>query len=287
MIEDIVWQIMAKRRLRKQKAYSKFAKDIYKYPTVLLVACVLIINLGAWLAGGFSTLQAQALNNIQVLASPKNTQLTTQNYSGLVWQGEASPIQIQPESVPVLSQIPTTQPLVFLGIDDGWVKSAAAQEWLLKNRLPFTLFLTDEMIKGDYSYFYQLMQAGMSVQNHTLSHTSLNKLGYEGQKAEICGAADLFGSVFGSRPTLLRPPFGDFNALTIEAARQCGMKAIIMWHAKANGGSMQYQNETQRLQPGDIVLMHFRDEFMQDMQAFMDAVQKENLQIARLEDFIP
>jgi hypothetical protein len=34
------------------------------------------------------------------------------------------------------------------------------------------------------------------------------------------------------------------------------------------------------------VLMHFRNEFLQDMQAFEDQVTKDHLQVGRLEDWI-
>ena len=81
-------------------------------------------------------------------------------------------------------------------------------------------------------------------------------------------------------------PFGEYNNLTIEAVRQCGLKAIVLWHAKANGGSMQFQDGKHHLEPGDIVLMHFRAEFLQDINAFINQVEQDHLQIARLEDWI-
>ena len=63
------------------------------------------------------------------------------------------------------------------------------------------------------------------------------------------------------------------------------MKAVVLWIAKANGGSMQYQVGN-RLRPGDIVLMHFRPEFAQDMQAFVDAEKAAGLHTVLLEDWI-
>jgi len=173
-----------------------------------------------------------------------------------------------------------------LGIDDGWTKSPEAQSWLLQHKLPFTLFLENDAVKDNYDYFKPLQQAGMTIEDHTLTHPNLAKLSFDQQKAEICGAADTYQNVFGRRPTLLRPPEGGFNAATQQAAATCGLKAVIMWHAKANGGSMQFQDGNTHLSPGDIVLMHFRPEFLQDMDAFMKQVQQDHLQIARLEDYL-
>jgi hypothetical protein len=64
------------------------------------------------------------------------------------------------------------------------------------------------------------------------------------------------------------------------------MKAIVTWVAKANGGSMQYQTGV-RLHPGDIVLMHFRPEFKDDMNAFIEAQQASGLRTDLLENWLP
>jgi peptidoglycan/xylan/chitin deacetylase (PgdA/CDA1 family) len=203
-----------------------------------------------------------------------------------VWQGQPPTPAPPTASAPVIYKISTTQPVVFLTIDDGFIKSPEVQDWLMQHKLPFTLFLMNEAIKDNYEYFGTLQSFGMTIEDHTLTHPHLASLTLEQQKAEICGAADTYQSVYGLRPTLVRPPYGEFNTETLQAAAECGMRAIIMWHAKVNGGSMQFQDTNQRLQPGDVVLMHFRPEFMQDMQAFMDQVAKDKLQIGHLEDWL-
>jgi hypothetical protein len=63
------------------------------------------------------------------------------------------------------------------------------------------------------------------------------------------------------------------------------MKAVVTWIAKANGGSMQYQIGN-GLRPGDIVLMHFRPEFKQDLQAFINAQDAAGLHTELLEDLV-
>jgi peptidoglycan/xylan/chitin deacetylase (PgdA/CDA1 family) len=185
-----------------------------------------------------------------------------------------------------LYRIPTDKPVIFLGIDDGWHKTSEAHDWLIEHRLPFTLFLTNEAIKNDYVYFRDLQDAGMSIQNHTLTHANMTTMTLERQQTDICATADIYKAQFGKRPTLFRPPYGTFNISTQQAAANCGMKAIISWHAKVNGGSIQYQDQNTHFLPGDIVLMHFRPKFLQDMKIFTDQVEKDHLQIGRLEDWI-
>jgi peptidoglycan/xylan/chitin deacetylase (PgdA/CDA1 family) len=204
------------------------------------------------------------------------------------WVGDPlpAPMPNTPGSVLAISKIMTDQPVVFLTLDDGWVKSPAAHDWLLAHRLPFTLFLTDEGIKNDYNYFIDLQNSGMVIEDHTISHPDMATLNFEQQKAQICGPADIYTNAFGVRPTLFRPPYGSFNEQTRQAAAACGMKALILWSAKVNGGSIQFQNNNTHLLPGDIVLMHFRDEFLADIKAFTDQAVKDNLQVGRLEDWI-
>jgi peptidoglycan/xylan/chitin deacetylase (PgdA/CDA1 family) len=202
------------------------------------------------------------------------------------WQGEIEQTTPASGEIPVFTRIPTDQPVVFLGIDDGLVKSPEAKDWLMSHKLPFTLFLEDDLVKDNYSYFRDLQGAGMTIQDHTITHTDLSTLDLDRQKTEICGAADNFETAFGSRPTLFRPPYGSFNQATKQAAAECGMKALIIWHAKANGGSIQFQDGNTHFLPGDIILMHFRAEFLQDMRAFTDQAAKDHLQVGRLEDWI-
>jgi peptidoglycan-N-acetylglucosamine deacetylase len=202
------------------------------------------------------------------------------------WQGDAQPVSSDPAQIPVLSKVPTDKPVVFLGIDDGLVKSPEAQSWLISHKLPFTLFLVDDLVKNDYDYFRSFQNAGMTIEDHTITHADLATLNLDQQKAEICGGADKFQTAFGNRPTLFRPPYGSYNEITKQAAADCGMKALIIWHAKANGGSIQFQDGNTHFLPGDIVLMHFRPEFMQDMKAFTDQVQNDHMQVGRLEDWI-
>jgi peptidoglycan/xylan/chitin deacetylase (PgdA/CDA1 family) len=119
-----------------------------------------------------------------------------------------------------------------------------------------------------------------------MTHRLLSRLPYAEQKQEICGEAELEARQYGKRPILFRPPGGDYNQDTQRAAAACGMKAVVIWIAKANGGSMQYQIG-HSLRPGDIVLMHFRPEFRSDMQAFLDAQKVAGLHTELLEDWLP
>lgn len=187
---------------------------------------------------------------------------------------------------PVITTISTKEPVVFLGIDDGANKQPFELELMKTNHVKASLFLAARFIMDNPGFFKDFIPVGSIIEDHTIHHKLLAQLSYDEQKQEICGQANWEAQEYGRRPILLRPPGGDFNKDTQRAAAACGMKAVVMWIAKANGGSMQYQ-VGHSLRPGDIVLMHFRPEFQKDMGAFLQAQNAAGLHTELLEDWLP
>lgn len=185
----------------------------------------------------------------------------------------------------VATTLATKQDVVFLGIDDGEFKDQSVVDIMRQNNIKASLFLSKRFIAGNPDFFKQLVTLGSVVEDHTLSHDTkmTTTQDYAQQKSEICGMADYVTLHYGRRPTLFRPPGGAYSATMRKAAADCGMKAVVTWIAKANGGSMQYQIG-HTLRAGDIVLMHFRPEFKQDMQAFVDAEKAAGLHTELLEN---
>jgi peptidoglycan/xylan/chitin deacetylase (PgdA/CDA1 family) len=188
---------------------------------------------------------------------------------------------------PVVTSFVTDQPVVFLTIDDGAHKTPDELQTMQDNDIKATLFLARAFITDNPGFFMDFAKAGYPIENHTLSHdTNMTKtMSYEQQRQEICGMADYEEQHYGRRPIFFRPPGGAYSNVMRRAAADCGMKAVVTWIAKANGGSMQYQIGD-HLRPGDVVLMHFRPEFQQDLKAFMDAAKSQHLRTELLQDWL-
>lgn len=188
---------------------------------------------------------------------------------------------------PVVTNFKTSDPVVFLTIDDGAFKDPSVVQMMKDNHVKASLFLAQTFIQSDPNFFKQLTDMGSLIEDHTLTH-DLNMetdMTYQQQKDEICGMADYEEQTYGRRPIFFRPPGGAYSDTMLQAAGACGMRAVVTWIAKANGGSMQYQIGD-HLRPGDVVLMHFRPEFKQDMQAFLDAQNAAGLHTELLEDWV-
>jgi peptidoglycan/xylan/chitin deacetylase (PgdA/CDA1 family) len=189
-------------------------------------------------------------------------------------------------TVPYLSRIPTKQPVAFITIDDGYLKSPEAPRLLAAAGVPVTLFLTTDAIRDDEPYFERLRQHGAVIEAHTITHTELRGRPYGFQRREICGSADRLGARYQRRPVLFRPPFGTKDATTLRAAHDCGIKAAFMWTETVHKGKVRYQ-EGREVRPGDIILMHFRPAFVKDFLAALRAIHRAGLTPALLEDYIP
>ena len=187
---------------------------------------------------------------------------------------------------PVVRRIDTTKPYVFITIDDGAVQDPHALQLIKDSGARPTLFLNERYVKGHEDYFRQLQdQDNLVIGNHTVNHPNLAKMPYAAQKKEICDDSDAFAKAFGKRPTLFRPPFGNYNADTQRAAADCGLKAVILWTAAVNDGVVQFQGGN-KLKPGDIVLMHFRKTFVQDFTGFIKRAKQDGLTPVPLPDFL-
>lgn len=188
--------------------------------------------------------------------------------------------------VPVIRKIPTTEKVAFLTIDDGIVTNPSDAQLMQASGAKATFFLVYRFINTDSAFFEDLAtHTGSDIENHTYDHYLLTNLTYNQQKEDICKNADIFTGWFGKRPVLLRPSGGAYNDTTLHAAADCGMKALIMWDASINNGVIKYQ-DSGKMQPGDIVLMHFRSTFSEDLNAFVQAAQSSGLQPALLVDWL-
>ncbi|WP_217144342.1 polysaccharide deacetylase family protein [Streptomyces sp. AC627_RSS907] len=198
----------------------------------------------------------------------------------------------QEDLPPVFTTVPTQEKVVFLTIDDGAEKDPAFLRMTSELRIPYTVFLTDEEIKDDYGYFRAMQARGITLNNHTLSHPYLPGLSYKEQKREICGMQDVIEEQYGKRPTLFRPPFGNYNRDTLRAAKACGIEYAPIWSEEVFVDHWEYREWDQELHPGDIVLTHFRGRgdwggTMTDMvRRFLDKVTAEGYAVARLEDYL-
>ncbi|MGW5846885.1 polysaccharide deacetylase family protein [Streptomyces sp. NPDC055254] len=190
--------------------------------------------------------------------------------------------------------LPPAEKTVFLTFDDGAEKDPEFLRMAADLKLPISMFLTDSVAASDYGHFEKLRDNGSAstINNHTLTHPNLRTLSFAAQKQEICGQQDRLEQRFGHRPTLFRPPFGNYNDDTLRAASECGISSLVLWRASMQINNFQYA-EGSALRPGDIVLAHFRGPAelkgateVQMTTRMLQRIQEQGFRIGRLEDYV-
>lgn len=105
-----------------------------------------------------------------------------------------------------------------------------------------------------------LSDAGHEVMDHSNTHPHMSQLSREEIQADVSACADKIEAVTGVRPTLFRPPYGEYDDKVITAVRALGMEPI-QWDVdsldwKELEAPEIVERVTKRVQPGSIVLFH-------------------------------
>ncbi|MDX2920200.1 MULTISPECIES: polysaccharide deacetylase family protein [Streptomyces] len=193
---------------------------------------------------------------------------------------------------PVFTTVPTKEKIVFLTMDDGAEKDPELLRMMTELSIPYSAFVSDYVINDDYGYFKKMQRRGVTISNHTLNHRYLPGLSYAEQKREICGQQEKILKHYGKRPTLFRPPYGNYNRDTLVVAKSCGITAVPLWSSEAFPDRMEWREWDRDLHPGDIVLTHFRGEedwkgSMPDMvRRVMKTITDKGYAVAKLEDYV-
>lgn len=200
----------------------------------------------------------------------------------------ATPMTIRPlppvaGRVPVITRVDTTDPVVFLTIDDGHARSDSALTAFEEAGVPATLFLLNGPIAANADFF--LGMSATLVESHTTTHPDLRTLSEEGQRAEICDNADAIENAFGRRPVLFRPPFGAYDEATRRSAAACGMRAMVLWEQTVSGDVIGFRHQ-RRFRAGDIILMHLGPTFVEELRLITERVAQAGLRFALLEDYL-
>lgn len=188
---------------------------------------------------------------------------------------------------PVVSRIETTDKVVFLTIDDGYTKDPKTTEVIKQRGIPVTPFLTRNAIQDNKAYFAGIAElTGQTIQNHTVSHPQLPKKSESGQQAEICDTSASYQDWFGQRPWMLRPPYGEWNPATKQAAKACGIQYLVNWDVSLPTSQLRYA-EGSKLRSGDIILTHWRPDLYRHLPGALDDVARQGFKIAALQDYLP
>ena len=123
-----------------------------------------------------------------------------------------------------------------------------------------TFFVVGDWVEKFPEEVKKLHDAGHEVMNHSDTHPYMSKISESERAAELKNCNDKIERITGVRPTLFRPPYGDYNNAVIRSVEAAGMTCIQWSVDSLDWKDPSPQEMTQRVlskvSSGDIVLFH-------------------------------
>ncbi len=115
-------------------------------------------------------------------------------------------------------------------VRQGTGYDAALIDYLVEHKIPATFFASGRWIKQHDREMKQLLAVPFfEMGTHGQVHAHLAALDEGQQQAEINGPVDLLKARYGVRAPLFRPPYGEFNDVTVDVVKQLGLQ-FILWN---------------------------------------------------------
>ena len=151
---------------------------------------------------------------------------------------------------------------VSLSFDAAWGNEDTQMliDILNKYNVHATFFVVGEWVDKYPESVKALADAGNEVMNHSSTHPHMVQLSAEQIQTEVNTCADKIEAVTGTRPTLFRCPYGEYNDTVVSTINGLGMH-VIQWDVdsldwKGISAGEITKRVTGKVQSGSIVLFH-------------------------------
>lgn len=123
-----------------------------------------------------------------------------------------------------------------------------------------TFFLVGSMAKKAPKLVRMIENEGHQLANHTFSHVNLKHVTWAEAAAEYRACNKVIFHQTRQWMKYCRPPGGDFNSVTLRAARASGLKTVLWTDDPGDytqpGMETIYRKAVARMHPGGIILLH-------------------------------
>lgn len=154
------------------------------------------------------------------------------------------------------------QKMASLSFDAAWGNEDTQQliDILAKYNVKATFFVVGDWVDKYPESVKALHDAGHEVMSHSAHHDHFNALSAEQIAADLQLSCDKIEAVTGVRPTLFRPPYGEYDDHVITTTRASGLEPI-QWDVdsldwKDLCAADITKRVTSKVQSGSIILFH-------------------------------
>src|SRR2546429_5938395 len=154
-------------------------------------------------------------------------------------------------------------PYIAMTFDDGPSATLTPKllDLLAAHHIKATFFVTGENVAEHPEIVPRAAREGHEIANHSWSHPNFGKMSQESVRSQVQRTDDAIKSATGSRPTLLRPPYGSITAREKRWIHDQFGYQIILWDVdpydwKRPGPSVVRNRILKETRPGSIALSH-------------------------------
>jgi len=167
------------------------------------------------------------------------------------------------ESSITFSSVHVDGPYIAITFDDGPSATLTPKllDILAAHRIKATFFVIGENVVEHPEIVARAAREGHEIGNHSWSHPNFGKMSDEGVRGQVQRTDDAIKDATGTRPILLRPPYGSITARQKRWIHDQFGYQIILWDVdpydwKRPGPSIVRNRILKETQPGSIVLSH-------------------------------
>ena len=208
----------------------------------------------------------------EILRRPRLRRAATQAGLGLCLLGlcaaytlslgdNATAVVAKKRELPIYS-VQRDDKVLSISFDASWGadKTLSILDILDEHNVKTTFFLVGGWVDKYPDMVKEIAARGHEIGNHSDTHPHMSQLSESDIKDELRIMSDKVEKLTGVRPTLFRPPYGDYNNRVIEVARaegyECVQWSIDSLDWKDRGTEDIIKQCTYRVDNGDIVLFH-------------------------------
>ncbi|MCG5217233.1 polysaccharide deacetylase family protein [Streptosporangium sp. KLBMP 9127] len=150
---------------------------------------------------------------------------------------------------------------IALTFDDGPGKYAGVLlDTLKKHKAKATFLLEGQYVKSRPAFAKRMATEGHELGNHSYTHPHLRDISEYQIRDELKRTEDIIFKATGKKPTMIRPPYGEFDERVRQIAMEMG-QPLVLW----NGGSRDwatkntdaiFQEVMRSAKRDGVILMH-------------------------------
>ena len=190
--------------------------------------------------------------------------------------------------------VDTDKKVCAISFDAAWGNEQTEQllDILDEYKVKTTFFLVGEWVRKYPDSVREIERRGHEIGNHSDTHAHMTQISNDEKADEINSCNDEIEKLTGKRPTLFRPPYGDYNNEVVKSVTDLGMYCV-QWNIdsldwKDPSAAQIADNCISKLAPGSVILLHNgAKNTPAALPKLIEGIKAEGYEIVRIGDLIP